>query len=396
MAELEPSEWRAVHALLERDGARFGLPETRTDSVVLSSFNIRSLGGVDRRPAPAWEILARYCSCCDLIAVQEVMDDLNGLGHLMELMDGDFGMVASDITGGVAGRPGYVERLAFLFRWTRVQRTEVASDITVDRSAVVDALYEHRWDFLRDLEARTRDLAVYEARKEAGGRPRRPPFVLQHFLTFLRTPLCVSFRIPDGDSEPYELLAVNAHLLYGDRRRQRTERELEFRVLVHWLVERSRQAARMYHPDILLLGDLNLDFEDEDARREEIGAWLKSLNRTAMRGASAATAYFPFLDPHPATGRVFRTNVRKEQTYDQAAFFSRDTRLPRPGAEAGSRPGGFDYGVFDFAGLMAEALLERPLEELTGRERTSFYRRFQYDVSDHLPLWIRLPLPSRA
>ena len=95
----------------------------------------------------------------------------------------------SDVTGGIAGKRAMVERLAFLFRWDRIERSEVASDITIDRSAVLDTLYEERADFRGAFERRVAELAprqteVYRrlapwqlavADWEAAGRPGRQP-----------------------------------------------------------------------------------------------------------------------------------------------------------------------------------------------------------------------------
>lgn len=39
------------------------------------------------------------------------------------------------------------------------------------------------------------------------------------------------------------------------------------------------------------------------------------------------------------------------------------------------------------------ALLGRPLQDLSPEERADFIARFEHKVSDHMPLWIRLPLP---
>ncbi len=222
MAKFTGNQWTKVNALLDANERRFGLPKRRTDSVVLASFNIRKIGKVSNKSAGAWDFLRRFCQQCDLIAIQEVQDDLEGLNHLMDLLGSKYGLVASDITGGIAGKRGMVERLAYLFRWDRVERTEVASDITIDRSAVLGTLYEEREDFLAAFKARVDALkkwqtkvnvklapwvaavAKWEARGRPGkkprkpGRPKKPPFVLPHFLTFIRTPHCVAFRVKGG------------------------------------------------------------------------------------------------------------------------------------------------------------------------------------------------------
>lgn len=427
MAKFTGSQWTKVNTLLDANERRFGLPERRTDSVVLASFNIRKLGQVSTKSAGAWEFLRRFCRQCDLIAIQEVQDNLEGLNHLKDLLGSKYGMVASDITGGIAGKRGMVERLAYLFRWDRVERTEVASDITIDRSAVLDTLYEQRADFLAAFKARVDALekwqakvdvklapwvvavAKWEARGRPGKKPRKPktpkkpPFVLPHFLTFMRTPHCVAFRVKGGaGADPYRFLAVNAHLLYGDKSKQKEEREMEFRGLIRWLVERARQAARMYHKDMILLGDLNLDFRKVDARKDRIEKEIKALNGGDLKGTGRATVYFPFLDVHPSRKHIqpkaraiFRSTARRTETYDQIAFFRHDKRLPRAAdkSKAGTKAGDFDYGVFNFSDLFAEALHGKEFLDLTKPQQKALLQKFEHDVSDHMPIWIRLPKP---
>lgn len=352
-------EWSLIETLADAREADFGLPERRDDSVVLASFNIRKIGRIGNKSPGAWAFIKRFCERCDLIAVQEVQDSLEALIHLKGLLGANYGLAVSDITGGIAGKKAMVERLAFLFRWDRIERTEVASDITIDRSAVLDTLYTERADFLQAFQAREIDLDDWQTRVdlklapwrqavaawEAAGRPnkkprkphspKKPPFVLPHFLTFIRTPHCASFRvISDAGVEPYEFLAVNAHLLYGHKSKQSEERKMEFSGLLTWLIERARQAKRMYHKNIILLGDLNLDFEAVDGRRDAIEAEIKAINDRDLK--RQAKLYFPFIDVHPsrahiapASEAIFRSNARADQTYDQIAIVSNDKRLPR-------------------------------------------------------------------
>ena len=68
------------------------------------------------------------------------MDDLSGLRRLMSLLGPEFGMVVSDQTGVYPGEPGVGERLGFIYRWNTVERMEMASDVTYDRSKVIDSI----------------------------------------------------------------------------------------------------------------------------------------------------------------------------------------------------------------------------------------------------------------
>jgi hypothetical protein len=398
------AEWAAIHALLAQHGAEFGLPERREGSVVLGSFNIRKLGNLESKSADSWRMLAAMCAPFDLIAIQEVQDDLTGLGHLKTLLgDDDWGIVCSDITGATPGSASPAERLAFLFRWRRVERTEVASDISFDRSAVLGTLYDGRLDFWAAYDEFT---ATYGAwgietaeRKALGRRPRQKPALrTPRFVTFIRQPLCVSFRVPGtADAVPYEFLAVNAHLLYG---RYKSERWFEFEALVTWLIERAKKAERMYHPNIILLGDCNFDLENVDRRRSEVDELIKSVNGWQLNTARTAEVNFPFLDAHPGSpdGGVFRTNARETQTYDQIGLVVHDARLPTQelNGSAGQAPDGFDYGVVNFVDLFAQAIHQRNHGDLTSSERKALYKKFEHDVTDHMPIWIRLPVPPAS
>ena len=89
------AKWRRIRETLEGDPARYGLPQREYGSVLVGSFNIRKLGSARSRSADTWEFLAEVYRSFDLLAVQEVMDDLSGLRRLMGLLGPEFGMVWS-------------------------------------------------------------------------------------------------------------------------------------------------------------------------------------------------------------------------------------------------------------------------------------------------------------
>jgi len=417
MAKFTPSQWDKIFTLLDQREADFDLPARRDASVVLASFNIRKLGQVKKRSAGAWELLRRFAERCDLLAIQEVGDDMQGLKHLKGLLGEPYGMVASDITGGVpASQLGMTERLAYLFRWARVARSEVASDLTFDRTSIGERLLIARKAFGRALLARERELKAWEAENlarieawEAAGRPGRkprakekPPFLLPDFLAFIRTPHCVSFRIP-GATTSLDFLAVNAHLLYGDKDKQAEEREWEFLALMSWLIDRARQVKNLYHKNLILFGDLNLDFKKVDERRDKIETDLKALNKGQLSGANRAKVNFPFLDIHPTRAgiadpdeAIWRSTARLSETYDQIVMFRNKEELPghKANATAGATPDSFDYRVFRFTDLCAEALHGKAYNALTAAQKKALIAKFENDVSDHLPIWIRLPVPA--
>ena len=392
------NEWQKITALFNQSAFEFGLPERRDKSVVIGTFNIRKLGKVSNRSEQSWDLLKNTINRFDLIAIQEVMDDLSGLEHLHALLGDDYGLVVSDVTGVKPGESGNPERLAFLFNWKRIKRTALASDITYDRSNIANNLYQNRADYNDAWAEHALKLKAWKkkvAEKKAQGKrlPSKPPIELPHFITFIRQPHYVSFQVlGENGAPPYDFLVVNAHLLYG---KKPEEREWEFMALLDWLTVRAKQADKLYHPNLLLLGDCNLDFDGSiTAMRDEIDTRIKALNSTVLKSKKAATANFPILTPHPTHG-VIRTALRQKQTYDQIGLFNHDERLPTSDDNyvAGETEDGFDYGVFNIADLIANALHDKPISEVTALQRKAIFKKAEFDISDHMPAWIRLEKP---
>lgn len=404
MPKFTAAQWNKINQV--GDWGSFGLPERRNDSVVIGTFNIRKLGSVDNRSKDAWSFLARIAERFDLLAVQEVMDDLEGLRHLRVALGKDYGLVVSDVTGGIFnpedvinGMRGNNERLAFVFNWKRIKRTELASDVSYDRTDVVNNLFRRRVEYAGVWKKHVQDLAKWEEKRlqaEAQGKkkPAKPSIELPAFLTFIRQPHCASFEVVSpSDPAPFRFLAVNAHLLYGTNK---AERRWEFDALIDWLTLRAKNATRMFYPNIVLLGDCNLEFEEFAPERQEIDAHLKKLNSEALKSKKAAKVNFPLLTPHPTRGEL-RTAARLKDTYDQIGIFAHDPDWPLSEANdtAGQNgPDGYDYGVFKFTELFAQALHGKSFANLTKSQRDGIIDRCEYDVSDHMPAWFRLPAPE--
>ena len=187
------AEWRTIRETLESNRGKYGLPEREYGSVLLGSFNIRKLGSSRSRSPDTWEFLAEVCRSFDLLAVQEIMDDLSGLRRLMALLGPEFSMIVSDQTGLFPGESGVGERLGFIYRWSAVERMEVATDITYDRTKVLSTIAESYAEFDEVMEPYADRWQAYYVDKTTSSKPR---VKLPIFLTFIRQPFCVSFRIP--------------------------------------------------------------------------------------------------------------------------------------------------------------------------------------------------------
>lgn len=394
MQQFTAEEWKLIRDTLDRDPVKFGLPKRVYGSVTLGSFNIRKLGSARSRNQNAWEFLAYICRHFDLLAIQEILDDLSGLRRLMSLLGPDFGLIISDTTGAFPGRRGLAERLGFIYNWRLVERTEIATDITYDRTEVLKTLARNR-DTIHPMINRygkyLESVKAWEANGKVGPKPTaltQAQLRMPVFLTFIRQPFCAGFRIRGHPgTEPYEFMAIDAHLNYGDPKHDPKQ---EFYALMNWIMARAGQKGKTYHPNFILLGDLNMDFDDPEKDKERLEKDIKELNMITQEGVSVN---FPFLDIHPNQSEVFRTNARLSQTYDQIGLFSRDNRLPTYKDNEtimGKNPTGPDYGVFNFVELFATAL------GVPDAQRGDLVKRFEHKVSDHMPLWLRLPLPEKT
>ena len=381
MSGFTEAEWTKINSLLTKDPEKYGLPKREYGSVVLASFNIRKLGSKKQRDQATWQFLAQICRHFDLLSIQEIMDDLEGFDYLKDLMGQNFGAVVSDVTGAFPGEAGLGERLGFVYNRSLVERGNVVSDISFDRTKLLTTMIEHSAELVK---------AIKPHLDKDGNLRKGAKVELPVFLTFVRQPFCASFRISGHPgTQPYEFKAVNAHLYFGDRIEDRRQ---EFDALMEWLLAGVKEKTSSY-PNYILMGDLNLDFDDPERDRPRIEEHIKTFNQQMGKRANVN---FPFLDVHPKREKQFRTNARLSETFDQIGLFSRDDRLPtyKDNATMGRELRGPDYGIVNFVELFREALGLPPVEAMTKAQQKSFFSKFEHEVSDHLSLWLRLPLPD--
>jgi endonuclease/exonuclease/phosphatase family metal-dependent hydrolase len=389
--EFTDDEWEAIFEELKANPNVYGLPQRVPGSALLGSFNIRKLGKVENRSANTWKFLGIVCKSFDLIAIQEVMDDMDGIHRLMEEMEGEYKLIASDKTGTYPGDAGLGERLAFLYRTSTVELGEVISDVTYDRSKVTEIMFDHLDEINAIKQDFDNDMKDYESGKRKGKPKLEPPT----FLAFIRSPYCVSFKMKGEEPgyEPYSFMAVNAHLIYGKPK----DRWREFEAIMNWIRDRVVQQDKMYYPNFILLGDLNLDYDDPKKDHDKMEKFMKSIDEGTSKEIHVN---FPFLDIHPNETAQFTSNVLLTQRYDQIGMFFRDDDGQDKGypthkenAIMGKDEQGPDYGVFNFSDLFANVLKDgKRMNDLGKDPKKALVKRFQHEVSDHMPIWLRLKL----
>jgi endonuclease/exonuclease/phosphatase family metal-dependent hydrolase len=238
------------------------IPAKRADRLLLATWNIANLGVQERTPADH-ELIAEVVSWFDLVAVQEVHDDLAGLRAVLTQLPPRWRMHFSEAGGNK-------ERAAVLYDGNKVEQLEQT-----------DRLYIPPAD-LRHI-------------KLAG--------IRQEFRGFDRGPYLTTFR-----AGRFSVQLVNVHLFFGsdDDRKDIERRALETFAVARWC-DLRRRSDNTYVRDIVALGDFNLP---ELSASDPIYSTLTSrgLELPAHKSAVGGSS----LDGH--------------KHYDQVAFFPGETR----------------------------------------------------------------------
>ena len=367
----------------------YHFPVRREQSLVFASWNIRKFGalkddqGQRKKSKGSMDMIIRFCQACDLIAVQEVLEDISSIEHLVEQLNANgaqFNYIVSDVTGQKPGARDLAERFCFVYNSNRISLGHVASDLTFDRSAVLNninnayaASFES--EFSLDDHAGVFDRLMNWISKTGSQLGK----TIKKFVQFMRSPHIVEFIVHGTDDTDYQLYCINAHLVSGATK---VERSNEFFALLEWLLIRSEKDVARAGKVFLLMADLNLDFQSNaDKRKRGIEDYVTNIN--ADRGLNSKVN-FPFLDP------PHFTNARRTQTFDHIAYVADDDRWPRArnnDARGTLGEDEFDYRMFDFVQLFMDA---GPGKLPDG---TPDFARFEHDFTDHMPIWFRMPVP---
>jgi endonuclease/exonuclease/phosphatase family metal-dependent hydrolase len=209
----------ALSAQLDRT-----VPDKRLDrNLLVASWNVRMLGSVGarwlntdgatpkRNLADVWA-LAEIISRFDVVAVQEVRDELVGLRMIARSLGPDWSFLVTDVVRGASGNH---ERLAFLFDQRRVKPSGLAGELVLS--------------------------AEDTARLEIGRQ-------------FARTPFLVSF-VSAGN--PFTLASV--HVIWGDDPAQRTKEAAALADLLKLSVrDPSPKTPDDFRRNLIALGDFNI------------------------------------------------------------------------------------------------------------------------------------------
>ena len=349
-----PAKKLAYENLLKlKDQLAAEIPQKDLDEhLLLATWNIRDLGKNGpkhgRRTLEDLFYLAEIIAHFDLVAVQEV-NDLKDWETIMDILGRDWDYIATDVSEWKDGGNG--ERMTFVYDKRKVWFKNIAGEVVLSASQLI-----------------TEEITDPDNPQEKAGKQ------------FARTPFIVSFQC---GWFKFDLCTV--HIYFGEERGAKLRRRIaEIEGIAAELKDRAKISLREKDA-LILLGDFNI----VHPRHETMRALLDH----------------GFQIPQPL---VRPTNLGHDRYYDQIAIQATDPDL-LPFTEQlnwDQRP---NAGVFDLFGTVMKdedhahyvdyMKLTSKGKKITDTQGFSQY--FQewktYHLSDHQPLWVRIPIDqSRA
>jgi endonuclease/exonuclease/phosphatase family metal-dependent hydrolase len=216
------SQLLAVRRQLTKEVPR----RTVSDTLLLATWNLREFGRNQKygtRLPESIQCIAEIVSRFDLVAVQEVHQNLADLKKLMGVLGEWWSYI---VTGVSAGTPGNQERTAFLYDTRKVKFDHLAGEVI--------------------LAGRKREKIT---------QPARGPFICAFRAGWRRISLCT------------------VHIYYGTKDPNDPERVKEIDSIAQFLADRNtkRQDSADGEPDnVILLGDFNAFHQEGDKTTEAL------------------------------------------------------------------------------------------------------------------------------
>lgn len=188
------------------------VPRNVKNRLLLCTWNIANLGTQDRTDNH-YKLITHIISWFDVIAIQEVNDDLTGLEKISSFLDDKFKVFFSD-------KGGNEERAAFVYNSNKLDRLDMTGEVAVPQKE------------LHHIKINS---------------------VKTKFKGFDRNPYLATFKF-----KKFEFMLINAHSYFGSK----AKRDMERRILETYAIARyadlRRDDKHAFVPNIIALGDFNI------------------------------------------------------------------------------------------------------------------------------------------
>ena len=188
------------------------IPASTKNNLVMATWNIANLGEQDRT-VDHLKIIAEMISWFDVVAIQEVKEDVADLETIVAMLGSKYQYIFCDPGGNR-------ERIAFIYR-SKIKVLNEIGELSVSPSELEDI---------------------------------KLPGVTDAFMGFDRSPFMVSFMVND-----FKFTLLNVHLYFGKENEEASinRRCLEAYAVGRWADLRSK-SKKAYVTNVFALGDFNL------------------------------------------------------------------------------------------------------------------------------------------
>ncbi len=342
------------------------IPTQTTDkNLILGTWNIRNFDdnrfGHGPRLTESLFYLAEIINAFDVIAVQEVCDDIGPLKELMDVLGNDYDFIFTDVT---EGRGGNKERLGFIYNKRKVYFKGIAGEIVLPDKLLISAKNK--------------------------------------LLQFSRTPFSVEFQ-----SGWFKFNFATVHIYYGKSSKKSLEykqRVNEIQTIANFLAKRSDKESIKYGVNYVLVGDFNIDALGDNAYNALEKAGFKIYqNRTGSN--KNRTKFYDQISFKERPGEVMLSPSvnEKEQhgVFDAFKAVFRDEDFNCYDKEVikklNENRNNLKNDLAETTSATKRKRIQKKMDSLDSlinnkAEREQYYlkewRTFQ--ISDHLPLWVDL------
>ena len=334
---------------IKKEMNKQGVPERNVEkSLLLATFNIRDFDsnkfGHGRRLRESIYYLAEMIAAFDLVALQEVNDDLTGFKKLMRILGKSWDYIATDPSGNN-------ERMVFVYDTAKVSFKKIAGEIVLPYKAPKKKDILAFAEEIKDLTDKEIDKRIDEGKQ------------LDPNRQFNRSPFMVSFQ-----SGWFKFNLCTVHIYYGESSGTKLERrKKEIRGIAKFLKKRSDKEKRT---NFILLGDFNIVSPEHET--------MEALTENG------------FVVPE----EIQKGNVKETMFYDQIAFRMKDMALVPQSADVFT----FNKVVFrdsEFETYKDEMVrISKPAKKLADSKLEKYYRDVwrTFQISDHKIMWVELQI----
>lgn len=326
---------RAIQGLLDlkKGLAEEGIPpRTVQDTLLLATWNLREFGkskhGYRTRESLAYiaEVISRF----DLVAIQEIREDLSMLRQLKDLLGGWWKPLYTDVTEGPQGN---YERLAFLYDARKLQFGGLAGEIVIPPVPKGNKTYEP-----------SRQLA--------------------------RTPYLVGFQ-----AGWFKFTICTVHILYGEDKPDNPERVHEIWMIGDFLAARIKE-KNAWARNMILLGDFNIYNVEDPTMAAITGAGFEVPEPLQKLPSNAPKTH------HYDQIAFIAPDVQDQLACSRSGVFNVLDHVYRPADQVAFIP---DMGDA-YAKTKTGAARSK-------KDQGRYYMDWRtYQMSDHLPMWIELKI----